>query len=95
MLYTKVCKFYAEKGYLYKQAIKCHLCIYICLTDQIIMQRGDHMKLNFEGLKLQKRNIRTDRPQRVDEKLGHLSCYHVYFQGYGHCNVKSSSFLLC
>ena len=77
MLYTKVFKFYAEKGYLCKQAIKCHLCKYICLTDQIIMQSGDHMKLNFEGLKLQKLNIPTDRPQKVVEKWGHLSCYHV------------------
>ena len=34
------------------------------------MQRGDPMELNFEGLEMQKSNIRTDRAQRVDEKNG-------------------------
>ena len=31
---------------------------------------GDHMKLNFEGLEMQKWNIRTDGAQKVDEKMG-------------------------
>ena len=32
------------------------------------MQRGEPMELNFEGLKMQKWNIPTDRAQRVHEK---------------------------
>ena len=32
------------------------------------MQRGNPRELNFEGLKMQKRNILTNRAQRVDEK---------------------------
>ena len=34
------------------------------------MEMGDPMVLNFEGLGMQKRNIPTDRAQRVDEKMG-------------------------
>ena len=34
------------------------------------MQRGDHIKLNFEILEMQKWNIPTDKTQRVDEKNG-------------------------
>ena len=34
------------------------------------MQRGDHIKLNFEILEMQKWNIPTDKAQRVDEKNG-------------------------
>ena len=34
------------------------------------MQNGDPMKLNSEGLEMQKLNISTDRAQRVDEKNG-------------------------
>ena len=32
------------------------------------MQNGDPMKLNSEGLEMQKLNISTDRAQRLDEK---------------------------
>ena len=31
---------------------------------------GDPMELNFEGLKLQKRNVPTDRTRKIDEKNG-------------------------
>ena len=34
------------------------------------MQRGDHIKLNFEIFEMQKWNIPTDKTQRVDEKNG-------------------------
>ena len=34
------------------------------------MQKEDLMELNFEGLEMQKWNMRTDRAQRVDEKNG-------------------------
>ena len=37
-------------------------------TDQNIMQKGDPIEVNFEGFGMQKRNIPTDRAQRVDEK---------------------------
>ena len=36
------------------------------------MQKGDPMELNFEGLEIQKWNIRVRFPS-----------YHVYFQSYG------------
>ena len=34
------------------------------------MQQKDPMKLIFDGLEMQKRNMPTDRAQRVDEKNG-------------------------
>ena len=36
------------------------------------------MELNFEGLEMQKRNIPTDRAQRVDEKNG-VICLDIIF----------------
>ena len=35
-------------------------------TDQNIMQRGDSMKLNFEGFEMQKLIIATHRGRRID-----------------------------
>ena len=67
----KVSKYYLEKGYLYKQAWKCHLWhVNVCFTNHNAMQKEDLMELNFEGLEMQKWNMRTDRAQRVDEKNG-------------------------
>ena len=34
------------------------------------MQKGDPMKLNFEVFEIQKRNVPTDRAERVDKKNG-------------------------
>ena len=34
------------------------------------MQSGDPMEINFGALEMQKRNIPTDKAQRVDEKNG-------------------------
>ena len=42
-------------------------CVYF--TDQNIMQEGEPMKLNFEGLKLQKWNIPTDEKVPIDRKV--------------------------
>ena len=36
------------------------------------------MELNFEGLQMQKRNITTDRAQRIDEKNG-ITCLVIMF----------------
>ena len=66
---AKVSKFYVEKGYLCLQTWKCHHW-HVSFTDQNIMEMGDPMVLNFEGLGMQKWNIPTDRAQRVDEKMG-------------------------
>ena len=45
---------------------------------QNIMQSGDPMELSFEGLKMTKWNVPTDRVQVVDKKWVHSSGYHVY-----------------
>ena len=42
------------------------------------------MELNFEVLEMQRWNTLPNIAQRLDEKNGTLSIYHVYFQGYGH-----------
>ena len=69
----KVSKFSVERGYLCQQAWKCHLQdVNVYFTHQSIMQRGNPMELNFEGLKIQKWNIATDGTQRVDEKNGFI-----------------------
>ena len=47
-------------------------------------KNGDHKELNFEGLEMQKWHIPTDRAQRVDEKMCHLTSYHVQSQSDGH-----------
>ena len=62
-------------------------CVYF--TDQNIMQEGEPMKLNFEGLKLQKWNIPTDEKVPIDRKVdekkwGHLFSYHISSRSYGH-----------
>ena len=48
------------------------------------LKHRDPMKLNFEGLEMQKWNIPTDRTQGVDEK-NRIICLvnHVYYQSYG------------
>ena len=72
MLYTKSRQlfFCVEKGYLYKQALKCNLRHEMYFTYQNIMQKRDPMKLNFKGPEMQKINITMDRIQRGDEKMG-------------------------
>ena len=40
------------------------------MEQNVIQKSEDSMKLNFEGLKMQKRSIPTDRAQRVDKKNG-------------------------
>ena len=67
----KVSKYYLEKGYLYKQAWKCHLWhVNVYFTSHNAMRKEDLMELNFEDLEMQKWNMPTDRAQRVDEKNG-------------------------
>ena len=51
MLYSNVSKFSVEKGYLYEKAGKCQV-VNVYFTDQSIIQRGDPMELNFEGLQM-------------------------------------------
>ena len=51
----KVSKFYVEKGYPCEQAWKCHLWhVNVYFIDKNIMQKGDPMELNVEGLEIQK-----------------------------------------
>ena len=47
-------------------------------THQNIMQSGDPMELNFEGLEMRKWNVPTDRVQVADKKWGHSYGSHVY-----------------
>ena len=48
-------------------------------------ENGRPLKLDFEGLGMQRWNKPTDRDQRVDEKKSvHLFSYHVYFQSNGY-----------
>ena len=42
------------------------------------------MELNFEDIEMPKLNIQTARAQRIDENMGNLSIYHVYYRTYGH-----------
>ena len=52
---------------------KCHLChVSVYLTDQNMLQSGNPMKLNFEGLQMYKWNTSMDKVQRVDEKNGFI-----------------------
>ena len=46
--------------------------------DQKIKQRAEFIELNFEGLKMQKWNVPTDRVQRADEKTG-VICLVIIF----------------
>ena len=41
------------------------LLINVYFTDENIIQRGESMKLNFEGLEMQKLNIPTDKAQMM------------------------------
>ena len=43
------------------------------------MQSGDPMEMNFGALEMQKRNIPTDKAQRVDEKNGRVICLFIMF----------------
>ena len=62
----------------------------VYFTDQNIMQRGDPMEMNFEGLGMQKWNAPTVRVQIVNKKWGHLSSYNVYSR-----RSFSCTFMLC
>ena len=42
------------------------------------MERGDPMKLNFEGLEMQKWNIPRDKTQKADKKNG-IICLVIVF----------------
>ena len=44
------------------------LCVRVYFIDQNIVQKEYHVEFNFEGLEIQKRNVSTDRAERVDEK---------------------------
>ena len=58
-----------KKEYLCQQAGKSYLLHEdVFFTDQNIMQSGNTMELNFEGLQMQKWNILSDRAQRVHDK---------------------------
>ena len=46
-------------------------------------QRGDHMKTNIEYFQIQKWMLQTARAEKVDEKMGYLSSFHVLFLSYG------------
>ena len=43
-----------------------HVNVYF--TEQNIMHREGLIELNFEGIKIEKRNVPTDRAQRIDKK---------------------------
>ena len=58
------------------------------------MQSGESIKLNFEGLQMQKWNITKNRAQKVDKKLGSFVYFDVYPWSYGHQNVKSGLFFV-
>ena len=43
-------------------------CVLYCPERNV--KGTDPMELNFEGLEIPKCNVRTDRAERVDEKIG-------------------------
>ena len=45
-------------------------------------QRGDHMKMNFDYLQIQKGMLQTVRVEKVDEKNGVICLVTVSFQSY-------------
>ena len=63
----------------------------MCILQTRTYVKGGSTELKFEGVEILKWNIPNDRAKTVDEKLGHLSGYHIYSWNYGHKNVKSSS----
>ena len=67
----KASKFYVEKRLSMLQAEMSHLWhVNLSFTDQNRIQRMGPMKLNLEGLEMQEWNIRTNRAQKVYEKMG-------------------------
>ena len=46
-------------------------------------QDGDHIKMSFEYFRIQKLKTQGFRSEKVDEKRGHLSSFHVLFLSYG------------
>ena len=75
----KVSKFCIYKEYLCQQAWNCHLeHINVHIADQNIMQNGNPIKLNFEGLERQRCYIPMDTAQRVDNKNG-IICLFIIF----------------
>ena len=50
------------------------------------------MELNFESIGIQKWNKSMDRTQKLDEKTGFLSCYHVYSRSYVHYIITNGLF---
>ena len=73
-------KFSVEKRYICEQGRKCHNCpVNMYFTNQSMIQRGgDPMKLNFEGLQMQKLNIPIDRVQKVRKENGFI-CLVIMF----------------
>ena len=45
-------------------------------------QREDHMKMKFNYFQIQKWMLQTVKEEKVDEKCGHLSSFHVSFLSY-------------
>ena len=76
-------KFSLEKRYVCEQGWKCHdWPVNMYFTNQSMIQRGrgggGAMKLNFEGLQMQKWNIATDRIQKVRKGNGFI-CLVIMF----------------
>ena len=58
-----------------------------------ILQNGDFMELNFEGLEMQKWNILMDKTQRDDEKNGDICLVIMFIPGV--MVITMSFFLFC
>ena len=46
-------------------------------------QGADHIKMNLDYFQIQKWILQTVRAEKVDEKICHLSSFHVSFLSYG------------
>ena len=53
------------------------------ILQTTLNQRGDHMKTNFYYFQIQKPMSHTSRAEKVAEKMGHLSGFHVSLLSYG------------
>ena len=57
-------------------------------------QSGDHTKKNFDYFQIQKWRLQTVRAEKVDEKWGHLSSFHVSFLDYDVQIVQEIAFFI-
>ena len=59
-------------------------CKCVFYKPEHVMQRGNTMEIDFKCLEMQQWNMPTHGAQRVDEKWGYFSSYHVYSQSCVH-----------